>query len=92
MGIEIRFAVAKRVTTGEGRVSTQWFQQAHERFDDGWDTRKLWTERAGALAIIWKNRDLYSTHHNTRFVLVRVRRSSPDLHVGSSVPVAAVLG
>ncbi len=72
MPVETRFAVA-RDESRESGVVREWWQLPREAFAREWDTRKLFTRRASALAVIWKYRD--QDHSDRyRFVLVCVTR------------------
>ncbi len=72
MTVETRYAVA-RDENRNGKVTREWWQVQRDAFAREWDARKLFTRKASALAIIWRNRDAdHVTHY--RFVLVCVTR------------------
>jgi hypothetical protein len=76
MATEIRYAVRRddpRSVLTAVR-SWWWHTDPREEFAPDWEHRKLFHQKAGALAVIWTHRDKYEAHGEYKFVLVRVRR------------------
>jgi hypothetical protein len=75
MAEQIRYAVRRDNVSGDRR-SYWWHTSNHTRndFERDWEKRHLFTDQAGALAVIWKGRegDPKGTHFT--YHLVRVRR------------------
>jgi hypothetical protein len=88
----IRFAVARDEPGAGGRDARRhWWQDKKDIFEPDWDTRKLFTRPASALAIIWRFRDSDAGYNNRfKFTLVRVRRRAARASGVEAEPVQPV--
>lgn len=83
MATEIRFAVRRTEKSVNRRM---WWNRKADRFEPGWEQRTLWDRKAGALAVLWVNREQEDHNNYYTFTIVRVTRKYRDSEIQKPVP------
>ncbi len=85
MATQTRYAVRRNEVQGNRQW---WWQNEREDYKPSWETRHLFDEPAGALAVIWKGRANDPHGRNYTYHLIRVTRTFEELPTRTPDPPA----